>query len=138
MLMRSIVIAVTILSAVIAQATPTFDFFTEHAQIGTSIGASVFVDKTSGELAHDVVVRLEWSEGLALYDGISSTTLDGKDWQCSVSPTERSASCSVDEFGADEFTGVFFAFLPTNTAGGHHSATAMLSARDVGTVGTIV
>jgi hypothetical protein len=136
--MRSIVIAVTLLSAVFVQAAPTFDFQAQHTRIGTGIGAAVFVDKTSGELAHDVVVRLEWSEGLALRSGISSTALDGQDWQCSTSSTERSASCRVDEFGADDFAGVFFTFVATDTAGGHRSATATLSARDVGTVGTIV
>ena len=139
MLTRSLAVAVTLLSAVFAQATPTFDFTADHTTISTGTGAAVFVDKTSGELAQDVVVRLEWSEGLDLYDGIHSTTLDGgNEWQCATSPAQRAANCSVDEFGADDFAGIFFSFVATDTAGGHRSATATLSARDLGIVKTIV
>jgi hypothetical protein len=137
--MRSIVVAVTLLLAGFAQAAPTFDFHAEHTRIGTGTVAVVHVAATSEETAHDVVVRLEWSEGLTLLSEIDSGAYDGAlEWQCAVSSTERSASCQVSEFRPNESAAIYFIFAPTDSAGGHRSATAMLSAREVGTVGTVV
>lgn len=130
--MRSVIVAVTLLFAGVAQAVPTFDFFTDHTQTYTYYHPSVFVGATSDETAHDVVVRLEWSEGLDL-DGLFAT-----DWQCTVSRAERSGSCQMAEFGPDDSSVIIFTFAPVDASGGHHSATATLSARETGTVGTIV
>lgn len=130
--MRSLVIAVTLLVTSIAHAAPELQFFTERASLYAGQQASVFVGNSSEETARDVVVHLEWSEGLTLYNGVQTTLFI---WNCTVA--ERSATCSTPELEPGVFDGVFFTFLPTDQAGGHRAATATLSAREVGTVNTI-
>jgi hypothetical protein len=128
--MRPLVLAVALFAAVLAHAAPTLEFHVERSTIATLRGDAVFVHNTSAETAYDLVVRLEYSAGLRLYNGLWSS-----DWTCSESA--QSATCRIAEFAPDAFDGLIFIFDATDDSGGHGSATATLSARDLGTVGAV-
>ena len=117
--MRSLGLAVTLLFAAIAHAAPTLEFYSDDPQVGGSFGRAIIAN-TSEETAHDVVVRLDWSEGLLVPEGLRSIDLE-----C------VSSTCTIAEFPPNAFASVFFRPLPANDAGGHHSATATLTARDI-------
>lgn len=125
--MRSIVVAVTLFLSLAANAAPHLEFFTDHPNTATHIGASVYVHNDSAETAHDVEVRIEWPADLGLSFGLS---VQPRDWTCETFEAERYGICRIDAFAPDDFAGVYFMFRPAQTAGGHYGVTATLTSRE--------
>lgn len=107
-------------------AEPTFRFFTDHSSSSVGTRHAVFVENTSDEVAHDVVVTIELSEGLTFQDTPSA----GPEWTCTA--TDRSETCRMATMAPQAFAGLFFTSNATDSNGGHHAVTATLTARDLG------
>lgn len=102
-------------------------YYTDRPNIAPSNSAGTFVDNTHGNDAFDVTVEVIAGQGLRL------RTLNAvqSDWECSFSGSR--GTCRIAKFEAGRFDGVFFEVDPTDREGGHRTATATLTARNVRT-----
>lgn len=124
--MRSLVIAVTVLCSVTMHAEPTFRFYTDQSSSSVGSGHFVYVQNTSDEVAHDLVVTIELSERLTFRDIPSG----GPEWTCTA--TDRFETCRMATMAPQAFSGLYFTSHVIDPYGGHHAVTATLTARGLG------
>ncbi|HYC58321.1 MAG TPA: hypothetical protein VEK79_02030 [Thermoanaerobaculia bacterium] len=132
--MRYLVVAVTLLSGIIAHAAPTLEFRADHTQIGPLQPTNVYVRNHSEESAFDVEITIAYPDGLELN---GSPRFTGNDWTCNE--FAKSTTCYTSEFagGRVETLNISFRITPTSFTGGRRDATVALAARNVGLVGTL-
>jgi hypothetical protein len=128
--MRSLAFLVILLAQTL-HAAPTFTFYTDRPKTSVGSYSGVFMQNTSDEIAHDLVVTVELGAGLTFWDPLSGPV----GWECTA--TERIGTCRLATLESRETSAVFFTVRATDSVGGHRSATVTLSARDAGTAGTV-
>ena len=121
-----------LLGATAVTAAPTLRVSTERVALAPGMVPRVFIENTSpNEPAHDVITSIEVPEGLTL----GQYVLMGEGWRCAVD--DRRGSCTVTRLEPGGTALVSFTPTPTTREGARFTFPAIVTARDLGTVGLI-
>jgi len=106
-------------------------FLTERSKLLEGFSGNLFIENTGSDAVNDARVSIELSEGIEFTPSFVSS------WDCTIDTPTR-ASCVIGRIAPGEYGGISFDARATHGRGGHHTATATLTASNLSNVPPVV